>query len=103
MSQFVVISGEVMPVIIPGVSQDVTVSGTSAAITNAFQTETQVIMISCSTDCRFLIGSGTPTALPTSHRLPADTTLVLGLKADDERIAFIQESAGGTASVTEAA
>ena len=80
-------------------TQTVSVSGTSAAITNAVGSGIHVIRMVSSTDCHFALG-GAPTATTSDPLLPADTVEYIRIN-EGEKIAFIQNTAAGTAYVTE--
>lgn len=82
-----------------GAAQEVTVGATSAAST-AFGGQTYQIRISSTTACRYIIGDGTPTALATSAYLPPNVIEVLTC-SPGQKIAVIQEAAGGKLSVVE--
>lgn len=85
---------------IPGVSQTVTVSGTSASTSTAF-TKTLVRLYSTE-DCYIKVGFGAQTATSAHMFLPADTIEYIGV-APGFVIAAIQVTTGGTLYVTEGA
>lgn len=86
---------------VPGSAQDVTVGAASAQTTNAISSGIEAARVVSTTDCRYLIGTN-PTALATSTLLPAGVVEIIRIPAGGTtKIAFIQESAGGTANVTE--
>lgn len=81
-----------------GAAQEVVVGATSTQ-SAAFGADTKVIRVSSTTACRILIGSN-PTVLATSALLPPNWVELLMVKGGD-KIATIQESAGGKLSVAE--
>lgn len=83
----------------PGTTQTVTISGTSAAVSNAFGSSTHTIRIVSTTNCHYTL-AGTPTATTSHPYLPAGAIEYIDV-SPGEKIAFIQNAAGGTAYVTE--
>lgn len=71
-----------------------------AGVSAAFQAATQLILISCSTDCYFLVGSSPVAASTTGTFLPAKTLLYVGVNGG-QKISAIQSAATGTLNVTE--
>lgn len=86
-------------VIRPGVTQTVSVTGVSAAVANAVTSRTKIIRVVCTSDCHYRIGA-TPTATTSDPFLPANVVEYVGINSG-QKIAFIQNSANGTAYVTE--
>lgn len=72
----------------------------SAAVTNPFGAQTYGIRLSATTACRYVVGDGSPTAVATSAYLPANWVEVVQCNPG-QKIAVIQETAGGKLSVTE--
>lgn len=83
----------------PSTVQTVSISGTSAATSNAVGSETRVIRIIATTACHYIIGAS-PTATTSDTYLPANTFEYIKINPG-EKIAFIQNAASGTAYVTE--
>lgn len=84
-----------------GTSQNVTVSGTSAAVTNAFAATTGDIRVVSTTNCWIAIGaSPTATTGAGSSYLPAGAIEYFHVTGG-QKIAAIQDSAGGTLNVSE--
>lgn len=83
----------------PGTTQKVTVSDTSAAVSNAFGSGIHKLRIVSDTDCHFVLGAS-PTATTSDPYLPADTVEYITV-SQGEKIAFLQDSAGGNAYATE--
>ena len=79
--------------------QNVTVSGTSAPTTNGMPHGCTLAMLICTTNSWFKSATS-PTAAKdsTSIYLPAGVYFYLPI-AEGEKVAFIQDSAGGTAQV----
>ena len=79
--------------------QNVTVSGTSAPTTNAVPDGCRLVMLVSTTNCWFRPGAS-PTAAKdnTSIYLPAGVYFYLPVTGR-AKVAFIQDSAGGTAQV----
>ena len=80
-------------------NQTVSVSGTSAAVTNAFGTSTTIIRLVSTTDCFIKFGA-TPTAVATDMLLPANVVEYFGA-TPGVKIAALQSTAAGTLYVTE--
>ena len=80
-------------------NQTVSVSGTSAAVTNAFGTGTTIIRLVSTTDCYLKFGA-TPTAVSTDMLLPANVVEYFGA-TPGVKIAALQRSTAGTLFVTE--
>jgi len=92
-------NGEGLPIYRPSTVQKVTISGTSAAVSNAFGASTGAVRIVSTTDCYYTVAAS-PTATVTDHYLPAATIEHI-LVEPGEKIAFIQSSTGGIATVSE--
>jgi len=91
--------GYPIPVISPGPTQTISVTGTSAAIANGMASPTKIIRIVSTTDCHYKIGPS-PTATTGDTFLPAKVVEYVSIHSG-MKIAFIQNSASGTAYVTE--
>lgn len=91
--------GHIVQAMKPGTVQKVTISGTSAATSTAFVGT--VIRVVSTTPCHFTVGTS-PTATTSLSYLPAFVVEYLRVDPGD-KIAFIQASAGGFATVTECA
>lgn len=84
-----------------GTVQTVSVSGTSAATSNAFGTNTTVIRVVCTSDCHIVI-AGTPTATTSHSLLPANVVEYFRINGEETlKLAAIQVSEAGTLTVTE--
>jgi hypothetical protein len=68
----------------------------------AFGAQTYQVRVAATSACRIRIGDGTPTALATDSYLPADRPEYFTC-TPGQKIAVIQEAAGGKLSVTEVA
>lgn len=77
----------------------ITVSGTTAP-SAAFSAQTYAIRIASSTACYYLVGDGTPVATTASVWFPANWIEYI-LVNPGQKVAFLQQTAGGVASVTE--
>ena len=84
-----------------GAAQDVAIGAASAA-SAAFGAQTYQVRVATTSACRIRIGDGTPTALATDSYLPADRPEYFTC-TPGQKIAVIQEAAGGKLSVTEVA
>lgn len=93
-------NGNVVYVIAPGVVQKITTSGTTAP-SAAFGTNTTIIRICCTAAVHYTLGAA-PVADATMTYLPANVVEYIGV-VPGQKIAFIQDSAGGFAFVTEGA
>jgi hypothetical protein len=80
-------------------AQEVTVGAASAA-SSAFGTQTYVLRLAATTACRVRIGDGTPTAVATDTLLPANFPEYF-VCTPGQKVAVIQEAAGGKLSITE--
>lgn len=88
--------GVTAQVIRPVKPQTVTVSGVSTA-TSAFGNNTRVVRIVSTTDCHYAMGV---TATTASTFLPATMVEYVSVRGGDT-IQFIENSAGGTAYISE--
>lgn len=86
-------------------AHQITVSGTSARNTTAFDTDTRVIEVYAIEDCWFRQGDGTITAAANDHFLPAKTGRLYAIGGDQltqaTHFAAIQVTTGGTLYITE--
>ena len=80
-------------------TQIVTISGSSAATTNAVGANTHHVRI-VSTTARHYVTGKTPTATTSNPYLPADVVEYVDI-TPGEKVAFLQHAAGGTGYVTE--
>ncbi len=86
----------------PGVTQTVTISGTSAATANALSKDTVVVRLVATTPCFINIGTGTPTANTTHMPIAANIPEYIRVNGyETVKVAGVQISAGGTLYVTE--
>ncbi len=85
----------------PGTVQTVSVGASSAAVSNGFAGNSTILRIISTTACHYVLGSS-PTATTSDSYLPADVVEYVSCRPG-EKIAFIQNAAGGTAYVTEGA
>jgi len=95
-------NGHHVQIVTPDLSaiQNVSVSGTSAQITSAVQRSCGLVLLISTTNCWFNCGAD-PTAAKdnTSIYLPAGVYFYLPVKGGTDKVAFIQDSAPGTAQV----
>jgi hypothetical protein len=84
-----------------GAAQDVAIGAASAASV-AFGAQTYQVRVVATSACRIRIGDSTPTALATDSYVPADRPEYFTC-TPGQKIAVIQEAAGGKLSVTEVA
>lgn len=82
-----------------GAAQDVAIGATSIA-SAAFSAQTYQVRVVATSACRVRIGDGTPTVLATDSYLSADRPEYFTC-TPGQKIAVIQETAGGKLSVTE--
>lgn len=82
-----------------GVAQKVDVGGTTAATASALAETTRVIRVAVSTACHIAIADA-PTATTSTHYMPAGCVEYFRVEGG-EKVAFIQSSASGIATVTE--
>src|SRR5437899_1389754 len=84
-----------------GVSQTVAYTGTSTTITNAFGAQTYQIRISSTTACHYkVVEAAGGAAAVTDSLLPINWVEYVNV-SPGQKISAIQDSAGGTLSVTE--
>ena len=83
-----------------GVSQTVAVASSSARTTNAVGAETRRVMIYSSTDAFYNLGDATVTATSSNTFIPAGSEHFIQIRPG-QRVAFIRDSADGTAKVSE--
>lgn len=86
--------------IIPGVSQNVAFSSSSAQ-SAAFQSSTSIIQLVATQVCFIKMGSN-PTATSSDMYIPANTVVRVGVTAG-QKLAVIRSSADGTLYITEGA
>jgi hypothetical protein len=84
----------------PSLTQTVTISGVSAATTNAVSVRTELIRIISTTDCYVQIGSA-PVATSADWYLPAFVVEYFRVEPGSDKVAAIQVAAGGILYVTE--
>jgi hypothetical protein len=95
-----------MAAIIPGgyrqgVSQTVAYTASSATVTNAFGAQTRVIRLSSTTACHYrVVEAAGAAAVATDSLLPVNWVEYV-VVSPGQKISAIQDSAGGTLSVTE--
>lgn len=99
-SQMGGIKENVWQAFVPGPSQKVTTSGSSAACTNAFTANCNIVRLICDQDC-YIVFAASPTAAATDMFLPASTPEYFGLSVSGLKVAAIQATAGGTLYITE--
>lgn len=88
------------PVLMQGTQQALTYAATSVPST-AFGISTHTILVTATSNCHVRVGSGTPVAVATDFLIKlGDPPLVLGV-APTEKIAVIQDTAGGVLYVQE--
>lgn len=86
----------------PSTTQAVTISGTSAATSNALNKNIVVIRVVSTTACFIKIGTGTPTATSADMPLMASVPEYFRVDANQTvKVAGIQMASGGTLYVTE--
>ena len=83
----------------PTTTQKVTISGTSAATSNAFATGAMFVRLVSTTDCHVEF-AGTPTATTSSLYLPAEEIEIFKV-SPGQKVAGIQATGGGHLYVTE--
>ena len=83
-----------------GVSQTVAVAASSARTTNAVGEFVRVAMIYSSTDAYYNLGDATVTATTSNTFIPAGAEHFIQIRGG-QRVAFIRDSADGTAKVSE--
>lgn len=90
--------GHAFQALTPGTVQTVTISGTSAATSSTFSSE--VVRVVSTTNCHYHMAAS-PTATTSLSYLPLGEIEYLRCIPGVSKLAFIQNSAGGTAYVTE--
>lgn len=80
-------------------SQTVAVGASSAAVTNAFGTGIFVLRIASTAALHYAVGAS-PTATSSDAYLPANTVEYIAVRPG-QKIAVIQDSSSGNATVTE--
>jgi hypothetical protein len=85
---------------IAGTGQNITVGAASAASANPFGSATFAVYVSSTTNCHIRIGQ-TPVAVATDMLVKASDPPLLLKVAPGEKIAAIQDTAGGTLNVIE--
>ncbi len=83
----------------PKTVQTAAFTASSAAVSNGFGTGVSVIRIIATQDCHFVLGAA-PTATTSDSFLPSGAIEYFTV-AQGEKIAFIRNTADGTAYVTE--
>lgn len=86
-------------VFMPSTNQTIAVGAASVALTNPFGTYTTVVRLCSTTACHIALGAS-PTATTSSPYLPANTPWFIEV-APGQKVAAIQNAAGGTLHVTE--
>lgn len=81
-------------------NQTITTSATSALLTNAFGTATTVVRLCATAACHVRLGNPSATAVATDMYLPANVPMYISV-APGQKIAAIQNAAGGVLHVTE--
>jgi len=88
--------------LLPSTTQTVTISGTSAATTNALSKNIVVIRVLATSACFINIGTGTPTATSSGTPIPANVPEYFRVNGNETiKVAVIQISSGGALYVTE--
>ena len=86
----------------PSTTQTVSISGTSAATSNALSKNTVVIRVLATTACFIKIGTSTPTATSADMPLAANIPEYFRVNGNETlKVAGIQISSGGSLYVTE--
>lgn len=85
--------------IVAGSGQNITASGTAANNSAAFANNTSIIRVATTEAIRYRVGP-LAVAVATDTLLPAGAVEYIGVAAGD-RLSVIQDSAGGTVSVSE--
>jgi hypothetical protein len=94
-------AGNAMPVLrYSGTAQNVTVSGTSAATTNAVSVNTHFVRIICTGDSWMTVAA-VPVATTGDMYLALDVETVMRVVPGTDKLAFIQDSGAGTCNVAE--
>lgn len=91
-------NGGTIPAVYPGTVQTLSVTGTSAAITNAVTSD--IIRIVCTQDCFIVFGTA-PTATTSDTFILANSVEYFRI-SPGEKVAAIRSTTSGTLYVTEA-
>jgi hypothetical protein len=84
---------------VPGTTQNITTSGTSQA-SSAVGASTAIVRIAVNADTYIAVGSA-PTATTSSMLIPSGGTEFIAVNKGTDKIAVLQVSASGIASITE--
>lgn len=84
-----------------GTAQEIAI-GVASAASAPFAAQTRQIRVAATSACRIAVGDGTPVATATDAYLPANQVEYIQV-TPGQRIAVIQETAGGKLSVAEIA
>lgn len=84
-----------------GIARNITVAGASARTGLDFTSGTTAVLVTTTTAAHIKFGDGTVNATTSDTVLPAGASIVLAIPAGATRLAAIQNSTGGTMSVTE--
>lgn len=85
----------------PSTSQDITTSGTSATVTNAFGAQTYCVRLAATAAVRFrVVEAAGGTAVATDTYLPANW-VDYAIVNPGQKIAAIQDTAAGKLNITE--
>ena len=84
-----------------GITQSIVFAASSTAITNAFGTATYQIRIATTSACFYQVGDGVQTASATTSPFLPATWVEYVTVSPGQRISVIQQTAGGTMTVTE--
>lgn len=87
---------------VPGTVQNITTSGSSQATGNAVGSSTAIVRVAVNQDTYVAVGS-TPTATTGSMLIPAGGVEFLAVSPGTSKIAVLQVSTSGVASITELA
>ena len=83
----------------PRTTQSVAYTASSAATTNAVGSQIYAVRLVSTSDSHYALGES-PTATTSDPYLPADTIEIISIKPG-QKVAFIRNTADGTAYVTE--
>lgn len=83
-----------------GVSQSVSVTGTTARTTNPVGEQTRKVMIYSSEDAYYNLGDATVAATTSNTFIPSGSEHFIQIRGG-QRVAFIRDSADGVAKVSE--
>lgn len=87
---------------VPGTVQNITTSGSSQATANAVGSSTAIVRVAVNQDTYVALGS-TPTATTSSMLIPAGGVEFLAVVPNTTKVAVLQVSSSGVASITELA